>query len=168
MTVVIGCFTPALPPGSGSWIIPGMGRGAAVALAWICAVATGCTAARPAGRAVSPSSPQHSASLSAESKFAPFVADPGRRSLVPLTTGVGSRVFHLERYFGDFEIDFQCLGRGSAVYQLDGVVQRWRCGEPVLDEEKTASRGPLASLMIHAAPSQRWQVLVQAGHTPAG
>jgi hypothetical protein len=98
---------------------------------------------------------------------APFVADPGRRSLLPLTAGSGSRVIRLQRYLGDYEIQFQCLGIGAAAYQLDAIVQWWRCGEPIFDE-KNASGEPLGSLRIRAARSQRWRVLVQAGHTPLG
>ena len=141
-----------------------MGRGANVALAAAFA-ATACTAGRSAAHSIATPSRPPSPLPAAESRFAPFTADPGRRLLVPLTKSSGSRVIHLPRYLGDYEIEFQCLGVGVAAYQLDVVVQRWRCGEPILDEQ-TASGEPLKSLRIRAGRFQRWQVLVQAGHTP--
>jgi hypothetical protein len=141
-----------------------MGWGAKVALAFTLA-ATACTAGHPVVHSVATPSRPSSALRAAESTFAPFAADAGRRLLVPLTRGTGSRVIHLQRFLGDYEIQFQCVGVGAVAYQLDAAVQPWRCGEPILDEE-TASGEPLRSLRIRAGRSQRWQVLVQAGHTP--
>jgi len=144
-----------------------MGRALNVALAAACTVAAACTAAHPATRSIAGPGRPSSVSPAAEPRFAPFDAAPGRRSFLPPTTASGSRVIRLQRYVGDYEIQFQCLGTGAAVYQLDGIARQWQCGQPILDEE-TTTRRPLASLSIRAARSQRWQVLVQAGHTPMG
>jgi len=125
---------------------------------------TACTAGHSAYRhSVQPTRSANSAGA-AESTLAAFDIDPDRRSIVGLTRGTGRRAIRLPHYRGDYEIQFQCIGGGAAEYELYGVAQHWRCGQPILDEE-TASPDASTLLIIRASATQKWQVVIQEGHT---
>ena len=142
------------------------GLAATTGLVATCVAAPGCTTHREA-------TPPQTPHVSAESKqpsamtqtFAPFTADPSRRVLVRLITGSGDRRIAVPAFRGDYEIEFQCLGQGSATYGLDSREQSWRCGTPILDE-RTATGATHHVVFIRADSTTRWQLLMQQGHTP--
>lgn len=148
-------------------MISATGRGA-VLVAAAAFVVGGCTAdnqtaegssarrASAVSAATGPTAPPQLPSLS---------ADQHRPTLVGTTRGRGSRVLQAGPPATGFDVEFACIGEGSASYFVYGYRGTVPCdGQLMLDEaDMAAPHGPVA---VAATDRQTWVILVQQGHMP--